>query len=82
MSKSVITSIHYSSAHVRKKPKAADLKFLKGRGVWMIRQQVYSDMYRAWVVSNGRPVWEWVEKDGERDRAHAWSSKIAENGKA
>lgn len=32
----------------------------------MIRQQVRHG--GAYVVSNGRPVWEWVEKGSEQDR--------------
>lgn len=68
-----ITSIRYSSAPARKTPKAGDERFLKGRGVTQIRQQQYSKMYRAYVVSNGRPVWEWVDKGSDRDRtSDAW----------
>lgn len=71
----MITSIRYSSAPVRKLPKAGDERYLKGRGVTQIRQQEYSKMYRAWIVSNGRPVWEWVDKGSERDRtSEAWKS--------
>jgi hypothetical protein len=30
-------------------------------------------MYRAYMVSNGRPVWEWVDKGSEKDRtSEAW----------
>lgn len=58
--------IHISYAPKRKKPQAGDEKVVKG--VTMIRQQECSRTYRAYVVSNGRPVWEWVEKGGERDR--------------
>ncbi|MNW21079.1 hypothetical protein D3C71_2217930 [compost metagenome] len=53
---------------MRKKPQAGDEKFVKGTGKTMIRQQVYSQTMRAWVVSYGRPVWEWVEKGSDRDR--------------
>ncbi len=58
--------IHITSGPIRKKPAAGDEKVVKG--VPYIRQQEYSRTYRAYVVSNGRPVWEWVEKGGERDR--------------
>lgn len=61
--------IHISYASARKAPKAGDEKFVKKTGKTMIRQQEYSKFYRAWVVSNGRPVWEWVEKGGPRDRS-------------
>ncbi|WP_288081216.1 hypothetical protein [Pseudomonas sp.] len=69
-----VTSIRYSTAQAKPKPQAGDERFLKGRGVQQIRQQQYSTMYRAYMVSNGRPVWEWVDKGGEKDRtSEAWS---------
>lgn len=56
----------------KRKPQAGDERFLKGRGVWQIRQQKrvpegcrYAGSYE---YSNGRPVWEWVDKGGPRDR--------------
>ena len=64
-----VTSIRFSTAPVRKKPKAGDEKVVKG--VTMIRQQQrmqHGPHAGAYLVSNGRPVWEWVEKGGERDR--------------
>ena len=64
-----ITSIHYSSAPIRKNPKAGDERFLKGRQVTQIRQQCRAG--NAYLVSNGRPVWEWVDKGSERDRTSA-----------
>lgn len=68
-----VTSIRYSTAQARPKPQAGDERFLKGRGVTQIRQQQYSTMYRAYMVSNGRPVWEWVDKGSEKDRtSEAW----------
>ena len=68
-----VTSIRYSTAKAKPKPQAGDERFLKGRGVQQIRQQQYSKMYRAYMVSNGRPVWEWVDKGGEKDRtSEAW----------
>lgn len=69
----MIASIRYSCGSSRKAPKAGDERYLKGRGVTQIRQQEYSKIYRAWVVSNGRPVWEWVDKGSERDRtSESW----------
>lgn len=66
-----VTSIRYSSTPQRKQLKAGDRRFLKGRQVWQVRQQVMHQyggrMIR--VVSNGRPVWEWVDEGSERDRA-------------
>lgn len=68
-----VTSIRFSTAPTKPKPQAGDERFLKGRGVQQIRQQQYSKMYRAWVVCNGRPVWEWVDKGSEKDRtSEAW----------
>lgn len=58
--------ITISSGPIRKKPNAGDEKAV--RGVTFIRQQEYSKMYGAYVVSNGRPVYEWVEKGSDRDR--------------
>ncbi len=74
--KAFVTRIHYSYGPARKEPKAGDLKFLKGRGAWMIRQQEYSRYYCAYVVnSRGKPAWEWVERGGERDRK--WQSDFS-----
>lgn len=68
-----VTSIRYSTAQAKTKPQAGDERFLKGRGVQQIRQQQYSKMYRTYMVSNGRPVWEWVDKGSEEDRtSDAW----------
>ncbi|QKE22881.1 hypothetical protein 8P_062 [Pseudomonas phage 8P] len=66
MTKPRIDSIRmtYRTEPPRKKPQAGDIRVIKGKT--MIRQQVrHNGMY---VVSGGRPVWEWVEKGGERDR--------------
>ena len=68
-----VTSIRFSTAPTKPKPQAGDERFLKGRGVTQIRQQQYSKMYRAYMVSNGRPVWEWVDKGSVDDRtSEAW----------
>lgn len=68
-----VTSIRFSTAPTKPKPQAGDERFLKGRGVQQIRQQQYSQMYRAYMVCNGRPVWEWVDKGSEKDRtSEAW----------
>ena len=66
---SQITSIRYSYGPARKQPKEGDERYLKGRGIWQVRQQVKHG--GCYVVSNGRPVWEWVEKGSERDRNRA-----------
>lgn len=71
-----VTSIRFSTTSTRPKPQAGDERFLKGRGVTQIRQQQrcwVHGAYGAYVVSNGRPVWEWVDKGSERDRtSEAW----------
>ena len=56
--------MHYSAEPPRRKPQAGDVRIIGGRT--MIRQQVRHG--GAYVVSNGRPVWEWVEKGSEQDR--------------
>jgi len=64
-----IDSIRYYTAPKRKKPKAGDEKVVKG--VTMIRQQQrmeYGPHAGAYMVSNGRPLWEWVEKGSSKDR--------------
>lgn len=58
--------IHITTTKRAVKPKTGDEKIVKG--VTMVRQQVYSKLHRAYVVSNGRPVWEWVVKGGVDDR--------------
>ncbi len=83
MSVSRIDSITYTVSRkpARKQPKAGDERFLKGRQVWQIRQQVMhvypgGSGRMAGVVSNGRPVWEWVDKGSDRDRrSAAWIEK-------
>jgi hypothetical protein len=76
MSAPHVTSIHYSMAQPRKKPKAGDERHIGG--VLHIRQQqrVPEGMPHAgaYLVSNGRPVWEWVLKGGDEDRT---SKKVA-----
>lgn len=65
-----IDSIRFYTAPKRKKPQAGDEKTVKG--VTMIRQQrrVPPGLPHAGahLVSNGRPVWEWVVKGGPEDR--------------
>lgn len=75
-----ITSMRFSCAPQRKVPKAGDERFLKGRGVTQIRQQQRVGPglpgAGAYIVSNGRPVWEWVDKGSDRDRtSEAWRAK-------
>lgn len=61
-----MTTIHiiYGSKQ-RPKPRAGDEKTL-ANGTVMIRQQVHTE--QGWLVSNGKPVYEWVVKGSEDDR--------------
>jgi len=52
-----------------RKLKEGDEKYVKG--VLMVRQQMRS--FGRSMVSNGRPVWEWVEHGSERDRNKAYA---------
>lgn len=65
-----------TTAPARKKPKAGDRRFLKGRQVWQVRQQV--KVGGAYLVSGGssRPVWEWVDEGSDRDRKHQWQKRL------
>lgn len=63
--------IHITTTKRAVKPKTGDEKIVKG--VIMVRQQVRSQFDRAYIVSNGRPVFEWVEKGGEKDRQQKFS---------
>ena len=58
----------FSGMAARKKPKSGDEKTLKD-GTVKIRQQVRHGPYL--VVSNGRPVYEWVVKGSADDRKAA-----------
>ena len=75
-----VDSIRIHRVKNRTQPKAGDRRFLKGRGVEQIRQQVmhtYGGCLIG-VVSNGRPVWEWVDLGSERDRtSEAWKQARA-----
>lgn len=74
--------IHISSGPTRRKPKAGDLRYLKGRMVWQIRQQreVPQGMPHAGagLVSNGRPLWKWVDRHSPDDKVWAWTCKNAD----
>lgn len=59
-----VTSIRYSTAPARKKPKAGDERYLKGRGVWQVRQQkIVNDPVYGYcrLVNSHGPVFEWVD---------------------
>lgn len=59
--------IYIRTALERKKPEAGDEQVVNG--VTYIRQLKFSRTYNAYVVSNGRPVWEWVVKGSAQDRS-------------
>ncbi len=59
--------IHITTTPRRAKPAAGDERLMKG--AIHIRQQRRASC-GAFIVNNGRPVWEWVIKGGEYDRSH------------
>lgn len=65
-----ITKVTISTAPKRKRPKAGDEKVVKG--VTLVRQHKRMPQgcfhAGAYLMSNGRPVWEWVEKGSDQDR--------------
>lgn len=69
MSKSRIDSITYSSAPARKKPQAGDERVI-GESIHIRQQKIVDDPLhgRCHLVSNGKPVWEWVKKGSPDDR--------------
>ncbi|WP_421196668.1 hypothetical protein [Aeromonas enteropelogenes] len=60
-----MTRIHITRGPKRRKPKAGDEKVVKG--ITYIRQQVRTS--HGYQVTDHGPVWEWVEKGSDRDRA-------------
>lgn len=66
--------IHLTTAPKRPKPRAGDMRWLKGRKVWQIRMQrrVPAGMPHAGagLVSNGRPLYHWVDRHSVQD--HLW----------
>ena len=78
MTSSRITSIRFNTSPIRKQPKRGDLRYLKGRKVWQIRQERMTDDHfhgRCYLVSNGRNLWEWVDRASDRDRQWAWCAR-------
>lgn len=82
MTKPRITSIRFNTSPIRRQPQAGDMRWLKGRKVWQIRQErkVPAGLPGAgsYVVSNGRQLWEWVDRGSERDRQWAWRAKCGD----
>ncbi len=58
--------IHITHTKKRPQPKSGDTKIVDG--VAMIRQPVFSELHRAWIVRNGKHVYEWVVAGSEKDR--------------
>lgn len=74
-----VTSIRYSTAPARKKPKAGDERYLKGRGVWQVRQQkIVNDPVYGYcrLVNSHGPVFEWVDRGSDQDREHQWRKRL------
>lgn len=57
-------TLHIRRGSPPRKLKEGDEKFVKG--TLLVRQQMYS--FNRAMVSNGRPVWEWVARNSDRDR--------------
>lgn len=62
-------TIHIRRGSQPRKLKEGDEKYVKG--VLLVRQQMRS--FGRGMVSNGRPVWEWVEHGSDRDRNKAYA---------
>ncbi len=64
-------TIRITSSSARKKPALGDRRYLKGRKVWQVRlpRQVPQGMpfAGAWLVSNGRTLWRWVDEGSTED---------------
>lgn len=66
-----VTSMTIYSGPARKKPKAGDTKMI--RGVLHVRRQArveFGPHKGALIVSNSRPVWEWVVASNSAEGAH------------
>lgn len=57
----MISSIRFYSGPIRKRPKEGDEKIDKKTGKTLVRRQCRTKD-GAYIVNNGRPVLEWVEK--------------------
>ena len=53
-------AMYFTSKSKRRQPKEGDRKVDKAGVAW-IRKQVYSERERAYLVSNGKPVFEWIK---------------------
>ena len=81
MTASRITHIRFNTSPIRKQPKRGDLRWLKGRKVWQIRQErMTNDAFhgRCYIVSNGRQLWEWVDRGSDCDRQWAYTARHGE----
>lgn len=45
----------------RKQPKAGDTKLVRGKV--HVRRQQWSNHYKGYLVSRGKPLWEWRRED-------------------
>ena len=60
-----ITHLSFSSSVPKRTPKAGDERTTKKHGLQVRQQTQHGGMS---VVSNGKPVWDWVWFNGDRDR--------------
>jgi hypothetical protein len=69
-----MTRIHITTAPARKKPKGGDRRYLKGRGVWQVRQMKRVPEGQphagAYICSNGRQLYEWVDESQDQQRSN------------
>lgn len=66
-----ITKITFTTGPIKQKPKAGDTKQIGGNTY--VRQQLMSQ--GCYVISNGRPCFEWVEQHGPHDRNYQQAKK-------
>ena len=64
-----VTSMRISTAPARKKPKAGDTKMIGGVLHVRRRARIEFGPHRgAYIVNNGRPVWEWTPAKAEEQQ--------------
>jgi len=81
MLKPRIDSIRVSKTPARRQPSEGDIRWLKGRNTLQIRQMRIVPAGHphagAHVVSNGRQLYEWVDRGSESDRA--WQATLRDS---
>lgn len=70
----MIMEIHIRKNKPRKEPFAGERRTTKKHGE-QIRVQEYSDVYKAWVVANGKPCYKWVCPEDLEPMYHQYLTK-------